>query len=41
MRIWPKCTSNKIITKIITEKRINGNAKCIDCKYKDKTGTNV
>ena len=39
MRIWPKCTSNKIITKIITEKRIN--AKCRDCKYKDKTGTNV
>ncbi len=39
MIIYPKCTSNKIITKIITEKRIN--AKYINCKYKDKTGTNV
>ena len=39
MRIYPKCTSNKIITKIITEKRINGNIECIDCK--DKMGTNV
>ena len=29
-----------IITKIITERRING-CECIDCKYKDKTGTNV
>ena len=37
MRICPKCTSIKIITKTITERRIN--AKCIDCK--DKTGTNV
>ena len=39
MRVCPKCISNKILTKIITERRIN--AKYIDCKYKDKMGTNV
>ena len=37
MRICPKCTSNKILTKIITDRRING--KYIDCK--DKARTNV
>ena len=41
MRICPKCTSIKIITKTITERRINWNSECIDCKYKDKKGTNV
>ena len=39
MRIYPKCTSIKILTKIMTDRRING--KCINCKDKDKMGTNV
>ena len=37
MRICPKYTSDKILTKIIADGRING--ECIDCK--DKMGINV
>ena len=34
IRSCPKCSS----TKITTEKRIDGDSSCGDCKYKDKTG---
>ena len=34
MRSCPKCGSMKITT----EKRIDGDSSCGDCKYKDKTG---
>ena len=34
VRSCPKCTS----TKVMTERRINGDSTCSECKYKDKTG---